>query len=159
MVEAHARALLRTAYLLTGDAHLAEDLLQTALAKTWFRWRTLRDPGAAPAYVRAVMATTSTAWWRRKWNREVATEHLPERAGLDDYDAVDTRDLVARALRTLTARQRAVLVLRYFDDMPEAAVAEALGCSLGTVKSTSSRALAVLRAAMWADAETADRPA
>jgi RNA polymerase sigma-70 factor (sigma-E family) len=148
MVDAHGKALLRTAYLLTGDAHLAHDLLQTALVKTWSRWPTLRDEGSAPAYVRTVMASTSVAWWRRRWRAEVPTGDVPETAGADAYDAVHQRDQIGRALATLTPRQRATVVLRFYEDLPEAEVATALGCSVGTVKSTTSRALATLRAAL-----------
>ena len=148
MVDAHGRTLLRTAFLLTGDAHLAHDLLQTALVKTWTRWHTLRDEDTAPAYVRAVMATTCTAWWRRKWRAEVPTHDLPEHAAYDTYDAVHHRDEIGRALAGLTPRQRAMVVLRFYEDQSEAEVAKTLGCSVGTVKSTTSRALATLRAAL-----------
>jgi RNA polymerase sigma-70 factor (sigma-E family) len=145
MLDAHAPALLRTAFLLTGDAHLAEDLLQTALVKTWTRWHTIRDVSSAPAYVRGVMATTSVAWWRRRWRGEVSTGEVPEVAGADAYAAVHQRDEIGRALARLTPRQRAAVVLRFYDDLAEADVAAALGCSVGTVKSTTSRALATLR--------------
>ena len=145
MLDVHAPALLRTAFLLTGDAHLAEDLLQTALVKTWTRWGTIRDVDRAPAYVRGVMATTSVAWWRRRWRAEVATGDVPDVAGGDAYDAVHQRDEIGRALARLTPRQRAALVLRFYEDMPESEVASALGCSVGTVKSTVSRALAAVR--------------
>ncbi|HEX8002408.1 MAG TPA: SigE family RNA polymerase sigma factor [Mycobacteriales bacterium] len=148
MLDVHAPALLRTAFLLTGDAHLAEDLLQTALVKTWSRWHTLRDPERAPAYVRGVLATTSVAWWRRRWRGEVATGEVPEVAGSDAYAAVHDRDRIGRALARLTPRQRAMVVLRFYEDLPEAEVAALLGCSVGTVKSTTSRALATLREAM-----------
>jgi RNA polymerase sigma-70 factor (sigma-E family) len=161
MVDAHARALLRTAYLLTGDAHLAEDLLQTALVKTWTRWRSIRDTDRAAAYVTRVMATTCTGWWRRRWRAEVPTRDLPEvTAAADAYAGVDRRDEIGRALAVLTPRQRATVVLRFYEDLPEAEVATALGCSVGTVKSTTSRALASLRDAMAArPAPTAQRPA
>ena len=148
MVDAHGRALLRTAYLLTGDAHLAHDLLQTALVKTWTRWPTIRDGDAGPAYVRAVMATTSVAWWRRRWRAEVPTGDLPDRAETDTYAGVEFRDEIGRALARLTPRQRAAVVLRFYEDLPESEVARTLGCSVGTVKSTTSRALATLRAAL-----------
>lgn len=148
MVDVHGRALLRTAFLLTGDAHLAHDLLQTALVKTWTRWSTLRDADAAPAYVRSVMATTSVAWWRRRWRAEVPTYDVPETAGADAYAVVHQRDEIGRALAALTPRQRATVVLRFYEDLSEAEVARTLGCSVGTVKSTTSRALATLRAAL-----------
>lgn len=148
MVDAHGRALLRTAFLMTGDAHLAHDLLQTALVKTWTRWSSIRDVESGPAYVRAVMATTSVAWWRRKWRAEVPTHDLPDAAGADEYAGVHHRDEIGRALARLTARQRATVVLRFYEDLPEAEVAQVLGISVGTVKSTTSRALATLRAAL-----------
>ena len=148
MVDAHGRALLRTAFLLTGDPHLAHDLLQTALVKTWTRWGSIRDDEAGPAYVRAVMVTTNVAWWRRKWRAEVPTYDLPDQAGADAYDGVHARDEIGRALAGLTPRQRAAVVLRFYEDLPEAEVAAILGCSVGTVKSTTSRALATLRAAL-----------
>lgn len=148
MVDAHGRTLLRTAFLLTGDAHLAHDLLQTALVKTWGRWPTIRDEATAPAYVRAVMATTCVAWWRRRWRAEVPTHDLPEHAAHDAYADVHHRDEIGRALAALTPRQRAMVVLRFYEDLSEAEVATTLGCSVGTVKSTTSRALATLRAAL-----------
>lgn len=148
MVDEHGRALLRTAYLLTGDPHLAHDLLQTALVKTWGRWHGVRDAESGPAYVRAVMATTNVAWWRRRWHAEVPTHDVPEHAAADAYDGVHQRDEIGRALAGLTRRQRAMVVLRFYDDLPEAEVARVLGCSVGTVKSTTSRALAELRAAL-----------
>jgi len=148
MVDTHGRALLRTAFLLTGDAHLAHDLLQTALVKTWSRWPGIRDEESGPAYVRAVMATTSVAWWRRRWRAEVPTSALPERSAGDAYDGVDQRDEIGRALAGLTSRQRATVVLRFYEDLSEAEVARVLGCSVGTVKSTTSRALATLRATL-----------
>jgi RNA polymerase sigma-70 factor (sigma-E family) len=145
LVEHKAASLLRTAYLLTGDWGTAEDLLQTALVKTWFRWDGLRDPGAAEAYVRQVMARTYATWWRRKWRGELATGELPELPGRDAYDDVDSRHALRRALAELPPRQRAIVVLRFYEDLSEAQVASLLGCSVGTVKSTASRALVRLR--------------
>ncbi len=140
-VSARSSGLLRTAYLLTHDAGLAEDLLQTALTKTWFAWGRLDDDPVR--YVRRVLVTTSVSWWRRRWRGEVATGALPEVIGtLDDGSAA--QDLWT-ALRHLTARQRAVVVLRYYEDLSEAETADLLGCSVGTVKSQCSRALARLR--------------
>ncbi|HVE97861.1 MAG TPA: SigE family RNA polymerase sigma factor [Mycobacteriales bacterium] len=145
LVTTRSDALVRTAFLLTGDWGKAEDLLQTALAKTWTRWSALEHPAAAEAYVRRVMATTSIKWWRRRWGGEIPTSDLPPANAPDGYALVEHRDALARGLARLTPRQRAVLVLRYYDDLPEAEVAALLGCSVGTVKSTSSRALARLR--------------
>ena len=145
LVDARSTSLLRMAYLLTGDWGTAEDLLQTALTKTWFRWHTLRDTGAAEAYVRQVMSRTFATWWRRKWRGEHPTDVLPDVLGHDPYSGVLARDLLRRALAELPPRQRAIVVLRFYEDLSEAQVAEVLGCSLGTVKSTVSRALVRLR--------------
>jgi RNA polymerase sigma-70 factor (sigma-E family) len=140
-----SRPLLRAAYALTSDWAQAEDLLQTALTKTYLRWHALDDVEAGEAYLRRVMFTTYARWWRRKWRGEVPTEQLPDRAGHDDYADADRRESLRCALATLPRRQRAVLVLRFFEDMTEAQVAETLGISVGTVKSTTAKALAKLR--------------
>src|SRR4051794_28657641 len=138
--------LLRAAYLLTGDWGHAEDLLQTALAKTWLRWHKLVATEAAEAYTRKVMFTTYAKWYRRKWRGEVPTEELPEAHTPDVYGDLDERERIFGLLARLAPRTRAVLVLRFFEDMTEAQISEALGCSVGTVKSTLSRGLAQLRA-------------
>ena len=136
--------LLRTAYLLTHDWALAEDLVQTALARAWEAWN--RIEGDPEPYVRRIIVNSYASWWRRRWTGELPTEVLPERAHPGDaHGGVDERDRLWRALRQLPRRQRAVLVLRYFEDMSEAEIADALGCGLGTVKSQASRALAKLR--------------
>jgi RNA polymerase sigma-70 factor (sigma-E family) len=137
-------ALQRTAYLLTGDWALAEDLLQTALAKSHLAWGRIRhhDP---EGYVRKVLANTASSWWRRKWHGEAPTPALPDTAGYDGLAGADDRLALAVALRALPPRQRAVIVLRFHEDLTEAAVAAALGCSVGTVKSQTSKALAKLR--------------
>jgi RNA polymerase sigma-70 factor (sigma-E family) len=141
-VAARSAALLRTAVLLTGDRHLAEDLVQTALARTWPRWSRLdTNP---EAYVRRTLVNTYASWWRRRWNGETPTDALPDRAQPAGADADAAYDL-RQALTGLPRRQRAVVVLRYFDDLTEAQVAAALGCSVGTVKSQTSKALAKLR--------------
>lgn len=145
LVDYRATSLLRTAYLLTGDWGTAEDLLQTALVKTWFTWDRLRDKDAAEAYVRQVMARTFATWWRRKWRGELATGEMPDIASRDPYADVDARHALRRALAELSPRQRAIVVLRFYEDLSEAQVADLLGCSVGTVKSTASRALARLR--------------
>lgn len=152
-VAARSAALLRTAWLLTGDEHLTEDLLQTALARTWPRWARLHPGGDAEAHVRRVMVNTSLSWRARRWNGEWATDQLPEREAVDPHGRVHDRAQLADVLRALPPRQRAVLVLRFFEDCSEQQTAEALGCSVGTVKSQSSRALARLRA----DARTSAR--
>ena len=142
-VAGRSAALLRTAYLLTGDHALAEDLLQAALAKSWFAWG--RITGPPEPYVRRVIATTYTTWWRRRWRSEYPTGELPDRAAAAGTDAVDDRDVLWRALGSLPRRQRAVVVLRYYEDLSEAETAAALGISRGTVKSQAAKALATLR--------------
>ncbi|MFG1914332.1 SigE family RNA polymerase sigma factor [Micromonospora sp. NPDC048898] len=151
-VAARSAALLRTAYLLTGDWATAEDLLQTALTKTYLAWKRLGGIEAVEPYARRVMVNTSTSWWRRRWHGERPTEVLPERAGVDEISQQLDRDLLWRHLRLLPQRQRAVLVLRYYEDMSEAQTAAMLDISPGTVKSQASRALATLRRRMGADA-------
>ncbi|MGI5525339.1 SigE family RNA polymerase sigma factor [Micromonospora sp. CA-259024] len=151
-VAARSAALLRTAYLLTGDWATAEDLLQTALTKTYLAWKRLGGIEAVEPYARRVMVNTSTSWWRRRWHGERPTEVLPERAGVDEIEQQLDRDLLWRHLRELPNRQRAVLVLRYYEDMSEAQTAAMLDISPGTVKSQASRALATLRRRMGADA-------
>jgi len=145
-VEARERALQRTAWLLTGDRGLAEDLVQTALARTWPRWDRIRRHDDPEVYVRRVMVNTWATWSRRKWRGEHATEPMPEGPAPEDVAAeVALRMAIRTALESLTARQRAVLVLRVFDDLSEAQVARVLDCAVGTVKSTMSQALAKLR--------------
>jgi RNA polymerase sigma-70 factor (sigma-E family) len=135
--------LLRTAFLLTRDWALAEDLLQTALAKSWFAWGRLADD--PEAYVRKVLVNTYASWWRRRWRGETPTGSMPESSAPDATTQVDDRDELWQALARLPRRQQAVVVLRYFEDLTEAQTAETLGISTGTVKSQTSKALARLR--------------
>ena len=150
-VAARGAALSRSAYLLTGDHQLAEDLLQTALARTAAHWRRVRA-GDPEAYVRRAMINERTSWWRRRRSAtEVPadTDVLDARPATRVADASETvlrRMTVTAALARLPARQRAVIVLRFFDDLSEAATADVLGCSVGTVKSQTHDALARLRA-------------
>ncbi|MEQ4302971.1 SigE family RNA polymerase sigma factor [Plantactinospora sp. B6F1] len=137
--------LLRSAWLLTGDWHRAEDLLQTVLTRVYGRWPRVRA-GVPDAYLRTVLATTWLNWWRRRWRDEVPTEQVPDRSDADPHADADIRDVVRAALRGLPHQQRAVLMLRYHADLTEAATAQALGISRGTVKSYTARALATLRA-------------
>ncbi|GAB3423565.1 SigE family RNA polymerase sigma factor [Flindersiella endophytica] len=147
-VTARSAGLQRTAWLLTGDWALAQDLVQTALARTWQHWSRLRRRDAPEVYVRQVMLSVYATWWRRKWRGEVPTEELPERLHDEDsYTRADQRVALVTALAGLSRRQRAVLVLRYFDDLTEAQTAEVLGCTVGTVKSHASKALSRLRSA------------
>lgn len=135
--------LLRLAYLLTHDWSHAEDLLQTSLVKAWSAWKRV-DTDPEP-YVRKILINTYSSWWRRKWRHEQPTPDLPESTLDDPHSAYDARDEVWRALARLPRRQRAVLVLRYFEDLPEADIANLLGVSPGTVKSQAAKALAKLR--------------
>ena len=145
-VAARSPALLRTAYLLTGSRADAEDLLQTALAKTYLAWDRIREREALDGYVRRVMVNTQTSWWRRRKVDEYATDDLPEtRAGRDEAEDLALHDSLWTALSELPKRQRAMVVLRYYEDLSEAETAAVLGVSVGTVKSTTSRALAKLR--------------
>jgi RNA polymerase sigma-70 factor (sigma-E family) len=144
-VAARSGALLRTAYLLTGSRTDAEDLLQTALAKTYLAWPRISDRGALDGYVRRVMINTRTSRWRLRRVSELPTADLPERASSDSLAGADLHDALWRALATLSPRQRAAIVLRYYEDLTEAETAATLGISVGTVKSTVSRALTNLR--------------
>lgn len=145
-VESRERALRRTAWLLTGDWALAEDLVQTALVQSWPRWDRIKRRDDPEVYVRKVMVNTWLSWNRRRWRREHAAGELPDHPAPGDV-AVDVVIRVAMrdALGSLTERQRAVIVLRVFDDLSEAQVARLLDCAVGTVKSTMSKALAKLR--------------
>ncbi|WP_238012324.1 SigE family RNA polymerase sigma factor [Dactylosporangium sp. AC04546] len=147
-VRARSYALLRTAYLLTGDQHLAEDLVQSALARTHLAWRRLHDTGNAEAYTRKAMYHIQVSWWRRRRVAEVLPGDLPERrAGhaTDHSGSTALRLSLRAALLRLSAKQRAVLVLRFFEDRTETETAELLGVAVGTVKSQTAKALARLR--------------
>lgn len=144
-VAARSASLLRTAYLLVGDWAHAEDVLQTALTKTYLSWRRLGELEAAEAYARRVLVTTATSWWRRRWHGERPTAQLPERAIRDQMDEQLERQAMWVHVQALPARQRAVLVLRFYEDLTEAQTADLLQCSVGTVKSQTSKALAKLR--------------
>ena len=144
-LQARQARLLRTAYLLTGDQHQAEDLLQTSLAKLYLAWDKVHDRESVDAYVRRIMVNEHNSSWRRPWKRlERATGELPEAAVTDAYDEGVGAE-VWRVVQTLPRKARAVVVLRYYEQLTEAETAEVLGISIGTVKSQSSRALATLR--------------
>lgn len=142
-VAARATSLWRTAYLLTHDHHLAEDLLQTALTKAWQVWP--RVEGNPEPYVRKILVNTYTSWWRRKWTGEQPTEVLPESAGEDAHAIADVGHDLWQAMNRLPRRMRAVVVLRYLEDLSEAETARLLDCSVGTVKSQAAKGLARLR--------------
>jgi RNA polymerase sigma-70 factor (sigma-E family) len=144
-VRARERGLLRTAYLLTADGQLAEDLLQSALAKTARHWPRVRS-GNPEGYVRRAMYTESVSWWRhRRGVREVPIEDLGARRSVAAAEDLDLRLACLAALRRLSPRQRAVLVLRFYEDLSQNQIAEILGCTVGTVKSQTHDALARLR--------------
>lgn len=151
-VAARSHALLRTAYLLTGNWATAEDLLQTSLTKTYLAWKRLGGIEAVEAYARRVLVNTATSWWRRRWQGEHPTEVLPEQAGPDEIERQVERDALWRHVQSLPVRQRAVLVLRFYEDLSEAQTAELLDISVGTVKSQTARALESLRKRLRAEA-------
>jgi RNA polymerase sigma-70 factor (sigma-E family) len=143
-VRSRGHALIRSAYLLTGDQHLAEDLVQSALARTYRVWRRHGIVDGPEAYTRKVMYHLQVSWWRRRRVRENLAATLPDLATVTDVD-VETRFALRAALLLLSDRQRAVIVLRYFDDLTEAGTAEVLGLTLGAVKTHARRGLERLR--------------
>jgi RNA polymerase sigma-70 factor (sigma-E family) len=142
-VRAHQHKLVRRAYLVCGEQQMAEDLVQDALVKLALRWRHLRD-GEPEAFLRTVIYRDAVSWWRRR-RREWLTDAPPERDSPPGGGDVDLRVAFQRALGRPTTKQRAVLVLRYFEDLTEARTAEVLGVSIGTVKSQTNVALRRLR--------------
>jgi RNA polymerase sigma-70 factor (sigma-E family) len=147
-VVARSPALLRVAYLLTGNERAAEDLLQSALLATLRHWGRIRDRDSLDAFVRRVMVNERRAWFRRRTSGEVVSADVVDVPISDVVERLGDVDVVRRALLDLPRRQRAVVVLRYFDDLPEAEVARILGTSVGTVKSQTSKALVKLRLAL-----------
>lgn len=146
-VTARSAALLRTAYMLTGNRADAEDLVQTALAKTYLAWDSIRERESVDAYVRRIMINTRTSWWRRRRHAvEIVTDEVPESGHRRDAaDDVVLHDVLWTAISNLPPKQRAIVVLRYYEDLSEAETAEIMGVTVGTVKSTTARALAKLR--------------
>jgi RNA polymerase sigma-70 factor (sigma-E family) len=137
--------LRRAAFVLTGNVDAADDLVQVALLKVTRSAARLREASDVDAYLHKVLVNTHRTLWRRRWRGEVATGWVPEPEASAGDPAVLIRQSLLTALSTLSAGQRQVVVLRHMADFSEAATAEALGCSLGTVKSRSARALGVLR--------------
>lgn len=139
-------SLLRTAYLLTGDRHGAEDLVQIAFSRLYLSWEKVQRREAIDGYVRRILVNEHHSLWRRAWKRrESSTDVVPEQAPHRDRHDEGTRDAVWEFVQTLPRNQRAVVVLRYYEDLSEAETADVLGISVGTVKSQASRALAGLR--------------
>ena len=145
MTGSYAR-LLRTAYLLTGEQAQAEDLVQVALTKTLLVWSRLDRSDSIDRYTERVMVNAFISERRRRWWRELPVDEMPVRPAPDDeYERVGVRDALRRALASLPARQRAAVILRFYEDLSEAQTADVLGCSLGTAKSLTSRGLHRLR--------------
>lgn len=152
-VAARSHALIRAARLLTGDPHQAEDLVQTALTKLAARWRRVDDP---EAYARRIIYHDQVSWWRRRRRlRDITGILAADRVVVEHSARVDRRLDLQAALARLGPRQRAVLVLRYFEDLPDEQIADILDCSIGTVRSQAHRALARLRELV---PDLADRP-
>jgi RNA polymerase sigma-70 factor (sigma-E family) len=141
-VQRHQPRLLRTAFLLTGDHASAEDLLQTALLKTYTHWHRVENP---TAFTRRVLVTTQTSWLRRLSSTERPMREVPDRAAPESELYDERKDAMVQALATLPPRMRAAVVLRYYEDLSEAETARLMGCSVGTVKTQTSRGLARLR--------------
>ena len=147
-VAARQNALLRTAWLLTGDWQQAEDLVQTALVKVWPRWERVAALGDPEPYVRRTLVTTYLTWKRRRWTGEQPHADLPDvPEPADGLDAVGLRAALTKALATLPPAHRAVLVLRFYEDLSVEQTADVLGVPPGTVKSQTARALERLAAA------------
>lgn len=145
-MQARHANLKRRAHLLTGDSASAEDLVQETLAKLYLAWHKIKEPNAVDGYARRIMVNEFNSGWRRPWRRkERSTDRLPEHAVHDNPDE-GAHDQMWRFVQSLPPKQRAVIVLRYYEDLSEAEIAETMGISPGTVKSQASRALATLRA-------------
>ena len=137
-------SLLRTAYLLTGDRHTAEDLVQTALAKLYLSWDKVQRQESLDGYVRRILVNENNSLWRRAWKkRETTTSEVPDQPAEPQRSGHD--DDLWQLVQSLPRKQRAAVVLRYYEQMSEAETAAILGVSVGTVKSQTSRALAALR--------------
>jgi RNA polymerase sigma-70 factor (sigma-E family) len=154
-MSARSATLFRTAYLIVGDHQLAQDLLQESLIKTYVAWPRLRDVSSAEAYTRKTIVTTAISWRRRRSFHERPTDVLPDTAVPDPGEAVTTHASMVAQLRTLPPRQRAAIVLRYYEDLSEAQTAEVMGCSVGTVKAQVFTGLGRLRDRSGASLDTA----
>jgi RNA polymerase sigma-70 factor (sigma-E family) len=144
-VAARGRALCRTAYLLTGDWQVGEDLVQEALTRTYLRRRRLRSAEALEPYATKVIVSLFLSSRRRLWHRELPFASVPDQPSNGSLDAAEDRQGLWPALLALSAQQRAVLVLRYFEDLTEADIAAVLNCSPGAVKTHAARGLSRLR--------------
>jgi RNA polymerase sigma-70 factor (sigma-E family) len=146
-VAARQRSLVRLAFLLAGDFHAAEDIVQSALARTYLSWNRIRDKQALDAYVRRAVVNEHINWWRRAWRRmEHSTGELPNWLPVEPTPELsDEHDSLRGKIQALPRRQRAVIVLRYYEGLSIAETADVLGCAEGTVRSNASRALKALR--------------
>lgn len=147
-VAAHGQALLRTALMLCGDPHRAEDLTQTTLAGVFRKWRRVADAAEPAAYVRAMLVNEFLSWRRRRWTTELLVADTTVVLVDDHQQGVAARSAAWDLLAGLPRRQRAVLVLRYYEDLSDADIGRVLGCAASTVRSQASRGLATLRAAI-----------
>ncbi|GAB3864591.1 SigE family RNA polymerase sigma factor [Dactylosporangium cerinum] len=155
-VAARGAALVRFAILLTGDDHRAEDLVQEALAKAYLRWSSIRRADDPEVYVRRLVLNGSRSWWRRRTNREVPVERAPDGTAPGDLSLESAdRDELWRLVAALPLKQRAVVVLRYYEDLDDAAIAQVLECSPTTVRTHAMRALTRLRGRLDADGRSA----
>lgn len=145
---ARSASLFRTSLLMVGDYHLAQDLLQESLVKTYVAWPRLRDVGNAEAYARRVIVTTSISWRRRRSFHERPVDALPDGVVTDLADLIASHTDLWVQLHALPPRQRAAVVLRHCEDLSEAQTSELMGCSVGSVKRHTSHGLAKLRLQM-----------
>ncbi|MEU7994434.1 SigE family RNA polymerase sigma factor [Micromonospora sp. NPDC049060] len=155
---ARTSALVRLARLLTGDEHRAEDLVQDVLARAYARWARISRTDRPDAYVRRMLVNAHHSWWRRRSSQEISVADVHDRPGATDEAAgVAERDALWRLVRTLPARQRTVIVLRYYEDLDDTSIAEIMDCSTGTVRTHAMRALAALRKRQEASASASAR--
>ncbi|KAB1140126.1 SigE family RNA polymerase sigma factor [Micromonospora sp. AMSO12t] len=155
---ARTSALVRLARLLTGDEHRAEDLVQDVLARAYARWARISRTDRPDAYVRRMLVNAHHSWWRRHSSQEISVADVHDRPGATDEAAgVAERDALWRLVRTLPARQRTVIVLRYYEDLDDASIAEIMDCSTGTVRTHAKRALTALRERQEATASASAR--
>ncbi len=148
-MSARQPSLLRTAYLLTGNRHAAEELVQASLVKLYLSWDRVQSTASLDAYTRRIMVNENNSLWRRGWKRrEVTVGEVPDPTGTWDRHDHGEKSAIWSFVQTLPKKQRAVIVLRFYEELSEAEVADILGITVGTVKSQSSRALASLRAQM-----------
>ncbi|MEH1169908.1 SigE family RNA polymerase sigma factor [Micromonospora sp. CPCC 205539] len=158
-VSSRGPALVRLARLLTGDEHRAEDLAQDVLARAYVHWRRISRADRPDVYVRRMLINANNSWWRRRSSRELATDAFADRPQRGDLGGeVADRDEMWRLIRSLPDRQRAVLVLRYYEDLDDATIAQILDCSPVTVRTHAMRAFANLRERYGVPTTNGSRP-